>query len=444
MKPNLVILVFVLVCSSVVAQNEAQQAANFLGKRAVSDTRTSALDSLFRSYRVYELEARAIKEFVINKKAESNLRLQLDNDYNWNLTLQPSHHPTSSATITLGTERGLEKVSLLPALQLKGILSNKITNSEVRLTIDDDFIYGFIRDGSSIYFIQPLRQFIKGSPRNEFVVYEKSQGYATTGAVCGVDDSNWKPTGPEKIRQKSSVVIQQELNYYTAVDYSIYQRLDFSVRDILNTMSGIINLVEGNFDNEFKDPFWVNGISPDTFYISTCPTCDPWTTSANAEDLLASFRDWGNKNTNCTDNGRLSQLWTNRDIFGIDNNGNQDSDVVGLAYRGETVCTKNGYQALQYFTPVADDLRNLVAHETGHNFNCRHDYEGDTPPCTPVPPAYIMAPAINGSNEWSHGAFPSACDKNSTATINGYYPDVDCLTLSYGYPLPGGDRWVDF
>jgi hypothetical protein len=435
--------------SGIFAQNEDNNLRGFSGIKIYSETIKKVPDSILHSYQVFEIDSWAIKEFLNSRNGLFNLDIKLGNDFDWNLTLQKKQYTIQADNINIVKLDNIEKTALCNPIICKGFLSNNKMNSEVRLTFDEGFIYGFVSCGDSTYFIQPLRQFIKGTSKDKFIVYEITQAPFPKGARCGVFDSkgNTKPLiDTIQENKKSKGTVQQQLLYYTAVDYSIYQAFDYSVQDIYNTLSGIINLVESNFDNEFNDPFSVEGPYPNSFYISTCSTCDPWTSSANADDLLEDFRDWGNNNTLCRDNGKLMQLWTARDIFGIDpNTGNMIMGVIGMAYYGTTICTDDRYQLLEYFSPIADYLRFNVTHETGHNFNCLHDYELDViSDCALAVPSYIMAPYMNSSNTWSSGIYLYDCDKNSTSTINNYYPNVNCLSEFFPYPLKAYDKYVDF
>lgn len=438
---------FIICCiSRLKAQNENEKQLCFLGEKLDNDSRTKVPDSILNSYHVYKLDTRMITDFLKSSGNSIILNIKLENDYNWYLTLQKKLQEVQVDSINIGKDEGIEKIASFKPVICKGYLSDNYTNSEVRLTFNEGFIYGFVRQGDSTYFIQPLRQFIKGSSIDEFIVYEKKQAPIPKGARCGIFDSKEENMPSPQLKQenqKSRERIQQQLLYYTAVDYSIFQEFDFSVQDVYNTFSGVINLVESNFDNEFNDPFTVDGPYPNSFYISTCPTCDPWTTSADAEILIDDFKDWGNNNTSCRDNGKLLQLWTARNLFGIDDNGVPIFGVIGIAYLGKKVCTNERYQVLEYFSSVPDNLRSLVTHETGHNFNCPHDYEIGSN-CDGTLPAYIMAPVNTGSNTWSRGIYPDDCDKNSTSRINDYYPDVDCLSQIYPYPTKENNRYVDF
>ena len=63
------------------------------------------------------------------------------------------------------------------------------------------------------------------------------------------------------------------------------------------------------------------------------------------------------------------------------------SGAVGLAWVA-VVCTSNRYNVCSAYTTASGTLRQLQAHEVGHNFGAGHDASGSP---------YIMAPAVNGS-----------------------------------------------
>ena len=58
----------------------------------------------------------------------------------------------------------------LPLL-LGGSLKN---GGSVSLTINDNFIYGFIKQGASDIYIEPLHYLVKGAEKNLYIVYNLS------------------------------------------------------------------------------------------------------------------------------------------------------------------------------------------------------------------------------------------------------------------------------
>jgi hypothetical protein len=140
---------------------------------------------------------------------------------------------------------------------------------------------------------------------------------------------------------------------------------------------------------------------------------DPFTTSAPSAllDELAKYRGA----TPAQNAQGLTHLFTGRDL---------DGSTAGIAYFG-AVCARRGVGDPRSFGAGLSEARRgavtdslVAAHEIGHNFGAPHDGEASGA-CGSTPTTFLMAPSINGSDEFS------AC---SLQQIEAELASADCLT----------------
>jgi PKD repeat protein len=281
---------------------------------------------------------------------------------------------------------GMRELPIGPNLTYGGRTPDGAT---VRLTLNDDFVYGYWQEAGKIWFVQPLRDFDPAAAAGLFVVYETGAVKPVPNARCGWThtlDMLEKKEAEHDDRAKAAGQCY-EVEIALASDFLMHQVFG-SVAATQNFTLGVLNNVQTNYDNEFADELRFVVVAN---MVSSCSTCDPWTSSLVANTLLTSFRDWGNAGGFGVTYD-VASLWTNRDFTG---------DVIGLAWLN-AICVNNRYNVLQRFSSNAQTLRVLQAHELGHNFSAQHDAVG-----SPT----IMAPSVNSSSSWSAA---------SVSSINAY------------------------
>ena len=258
---------------------------------------------------------------------------------------------------------------------------------EVRLTVDEDYLYGYIERGRATYFIEPAWLLDPTLPNGTYVWYEAAAVKAPEEPhTCGTDHAHRLKLAPAPDMNRQ-VMQCYSVELGLAADFKLFNALG-SATAVENFMLGVLNNVGTNYDDEFSNQieFVVNGT-----FISTCGSCDPWTSSNQASALLDSFTNWASGG-GFGFNHSLATLWTDRNFSG---------GTIGIAWVGG-LCTSNRYNTCERFASNAALLRVLQAHEFGHNFNASHDGDGSNT---------IMAPSVNTSDNWSG---------TSTNVINNY------------------------
>jgi uncharacterized repeat protein (TIGR01451 family) len=119
---------------------------------------------------------------------------------------------------------------------------------------------------------------------------------------------------------------------------------------------------------------------------------DPFSSSVG-RDLLNELSAYRDSQPTLRSTG-LTHLVTGRDL---------DGSTVGIAFIGSLCLTRFGASISQ----GVSTLTSLVtAHEIGHNFGAPHDGETEDPgepvnPCASTPRTFLMAPQLNGSDQFS-------------------------------------------
>ena len=355
----------------------------------VYNVHSERLSEQFKNYRVVELDALLLEQYL--KQGDGNspyrsLRLDFGGEMSWQLVLLPKDIRSVDFELQVQTERGVAKTPKGENITYQGNLTSPTTGL-ARLTINGHFIYGRVKTATEDWYIEPLKRFSPSAEDNQYLLYKASETKSNKKYKCAADDLQDHPRqmgmGHLHHNDHDHTVNRAVGQCYTteiaiAADFQMFNQFG-NTTDTENYMIGILNNVGTDYDDSFDDEIEFEIV---TFFISTCSTCDPWTSSNNAADLLFSFRDWGNSGGFGGVFYDVATLWTNRDFAG---------NTLGVAWVGG-LCTNLRYNTCQDFSSNANLLRVLQSHELGHNFNSNHDGSG----------GFIMSPSVSTSNTWSN------------------------------------------
>lgn len=293
-------------------------------------------------------------------------------------------------------------------LFLTGALEG-IPGSWVRLNrIDGRFSGGFF-DGSELYLVDRAAGFSgtrsRGLSPDQTIVYR----FGDLDLPGLVDHGGVKPgerTGPatEGVSYDGFVEHLREVatlqgTAMFAMPLTIVSDVQFTGRHGGNTaavVAGRINFVDGIFSSQLG-----TGI---TLLHHKILDSNGTLTSSNAGELLDQFGTFLNSGAGSSiPLLGLAHLLTNRDIFSVDDDGNQRPSTVGIAYLG-VLC--NPFFGLGIDEDLDSDTTSalVIAHELGHNFNAPHDGQagdGQSGACVDETFNGIMNPFINGSQQFS-------------------------------------------
>lgn len=380
-------LVITLLCSAFISLALAQ-APVFTGE-SFTPRHAGPLEDQFGEYQVFRIDAAGLNAYAKAESGARPFRLQLGDRYDWNLEILARDIRAANYTVLVATESGVVEMPAGENNSFHGDLL-QAGGGAVSLTLDKDFIYGYVADGDEEFFIEPMWYFVPDADKDLFVVYPASKVIPVEGKTCAVTEmeDHKLDIDPGDLPEVGNCL---RLELAIANDWAMRQKYG-SNAGVINHNVGVMNNVQTNYDNEFIDEISFFIVQ---HFISACSTCDPWTSSTNPNTLLNSFTNWGPSGFSAVHD--LGQLWTNRDL---------DGSVIGIAWLN-AVCTNIRYHVLQDFTTNAQFLRVLTSHEIGHNFSATHDAPGSNT---------IMAPSVNNTNNWS---------TQSVNQINNYIQTVD-------------------
>jgi PKD repeat protein len=369
-------------------------AQTFLGENV--PFQSPILDKKFTNWEMYRLDASLLGN-TVRAKSIAEVRLQLG-QHDWNISLSPSYLRSKNYTHqVLRPDGTIEIIRPTKEIAFKGYTT---AGGHVRLTIDDNFIHGFIKDGAETWYIQSARHIDRTAADDLFIVYAESAVLPVDGVSCATDEDASgaaKYFGPG-IKQNNTGTESMacfEAEIAMAADRSMFNKYGGSAGVDAHT-SAVLNDVQGNFTNgQFTHS--INFVVVTSFTVSGT---DPWTNSTDAGTLLNSFANWGNANGFGIGNSfDVASLWTDRDFNG---------GTIGIAFVNG-LCNSGKYNCLQDFTGNGNLLRVLHAHELGHNFNCLHDPAG----CS----NFIMCPTVSTATQWSTSSINAA--NSAIAARNG-------------------------
>jgi uncharacterized repeat protein (TIGR01451 family) len=276
--------------------------------------------------------------------------------------------------------------------------------SWVRLTVDGDRQSGMVWDGRDLYVIEPAEDVepravnpLAASGRKP-VVYRLSDTQADLGAgTCTVVRPGRPPervTGLDEYRVLVGELAQAaeasdltgRLRVSALADYEYFQ-FATSAQSARNRIVEIFNNVDGIFSAQVGIQIELAG----EVTVFQDPA-DPFT-SSSGNDLLTQLAAYRESQSTLRSTG-VTHLVTGRDLEG---------STVGIAYIG-TLCQARFAASISQGATTLTAL--VTAHEVGHNFGAPHDgepAEADEPvnPCASTPRTFLMAPQLNGSDQFS-------------------------------------------
>ncbi|MCB0625781.1 MAG: PKD domain-containing protein, partial [Saprospiraceae bacterium] len=348
----------------------------FEGKQLKTDAH-ALLQTYFYDYEVVEIDMVAFDQYVKSVNDYRPFQLKIEGLLNWAVEIYPHDLRSPDYLLRVAGEKGVQTMAVSENKTYRG---NRIglPDDRVSLTIDHDFLYGYIEAGKETYFIEPLWYFDGTAPKDRFVLYKDSKVIPHQEAACGAQELS------QKMEEVKSQAGQQKVNglcyeidLAIASDGLMFNKYG-SVTAVENHNIAVMNNVQTNYDNEFDDELQYIIVEQ---FVSTSTGADPWTANTDAGVLLNSFTNWGPNGFSATHD--LGQLWTNR---------NFDGPTIGIAWLS-SVCDFDRYHCLQDFSSNASLLRVLTSHEIGHNLSATHDASGSNT---------IMAPSVNNTNTWSN------------------------------------------
>ena len=276
--------------------------------------------------------------------------------------------------------------------------------SWVRLTRTPVGLFGMLFDGRDLYAIEPAHELAARAVEplqaegDEPLIYRLADtllppGEAMCGTVMTLDDAlNLRSRTALDAYKSLSAQLQAPAAAAASVpsrqiEVAVVADFEFSQLSLggLTPEAAIaarMNVVDGIYSQQVGVKVVVTDVT--VFRTDT----DPFTTTVPSA-LLDELATWRQATPAQTARG-LTHLMTGRDL---------DGTTVGIAFIG-SLCRARSAAGLSQGTLSATSAALVIAHEMGHNFGAFHDGEAATS-CETVPLTFIMAPRINGSQDFS-------------------------------------------
>lgn len=288
-------------------------------------------------------------------------------------------------------------------LLLRGALAG-VPSSWVRLAIDGDRQTGMVWDGRDLYVIEPAAEVARravnplGVSGRKPVVYRLSDTQSDAGAAtCQVvvpDRSTAKASGLDEYRALVGSLKQAaeasglagRLQVSALADYEFFQYAG-SAEAARSRIVSLFNDVDGIYSAQVGIQIELAG----AITVFQDPV-DPFS-SNDASTLLDELGDLRRSQSSLSSTG-VTHLVTGRDLAG---------STVGIAYIAALCLSRYGASLSQ---GTASLVALIGAHEIGHNFGAPHDGEAadsgqPANPCETTPRMFLMAPQLNGSDQFS-------------------------------------------
>ena len=378
------------------------------------DNLSKELSESFKKYDLVKIDNKVVIE---KAKSEQPIEIQAYGR-EFTFVLTPNDLRAKNYRAIESTSSGERELERTEIITYKGKLTSD-PDSEVRFTVTEENIEGFIYTGVDKFFVNQARNFSKSAQKNDVVVYgdddliktvDLSDDAKTPSADVegkmdyGLDIIKSYIYGADKMAEISDSAAAADLRTIevdTEADYQwVTQAGGASAAN--NEILGILNLVDGIYERDLNLSITVN-------FQHAWTTADPYS-AASSSALLDSFLGYWNTNYPRAQYPRdIAHLFTGK----LSNQ--------GIAYQGITCRIPDAAYGVTARSGSVNHL--ITAHEIGHNLGAEHvDNSGS---CA----TSIMIPVLSGN-------VTGFCDVSKAQIQNYVAANGSCLTTGGTTPTP--------
>ena len=366
MKTACIYISIFIICCSVRIYAQPSSKISFTGTtKALKGLKAN--DGAISEYQVVQISSEVTSQMTLSKKREFHIDVQLPYVNRSTQLIETN--------LTLNQKTNSSKKSLT---NVKVLTSDDL--SSIRLTVAENFIYGFFTERGKRYYIEPLRYQQAGASADEYIIYPED-AVRDKKYSCA---SNAVHNAPET---RSITDSSKKANHCLIVSLAIASTKDMvarygSVSEVMNRNAGVMNMVAADYIN------FANMIEYEIsrHYVSSSIAADPVNSSADMNSVMTQFKSWSSGSP-WKNNFKMAQLWTARDLSWNGNTG-----PIGYAD------TPGKFQILEDAAiATASLLRTVTSHEIGHNWKAYHDNVNNN----------IMSGSVITTSNWNPKAINS-------------------------------------
>jgi hypothetical protein len=274
-------------------------------------------------------------------------------------------------------------------------------DTEAAVVVQNGQLKGIVREGTTIWGIQPLRESDPLASVSLHLVFRAADNW-NLPYVCGVPNSSASPVAPGV-----GIDVIWNTDLALEIDFPQYQRFN-NVPNATNDALMIVNAMDVIYRRDCSVSFVVG-----TVLVRT--VTDPYT-STDAGTLLGQFQGWWNSNQGAVTRD-VAMLFTGRAI-----NGN----VIGVAYLSQVCNTGSAYGLTEtMYNGIGTNVTSrtgLISHEMGHLFSATH--------CDSLPDCRIMCAGLGGCS-----GNISSFSASEITQITTFRSAAPCLSQSSSVPI---------
>lgn len=346
----------------------------------LSNTADSVLSLALSSYQAFEFDIAPLYDSLHSHTQEYEFRIQVDSLLDWNFILSQVQLFHPNFELYLSSERGDSLINFSTNNNFRGNLADNPPGTASFYVSQLQMNAKFNSDSASVFIIRPLRIFLPGSPRDQFVAFEQNDYLVThigengcgfeseplqgNSEVCGNDPQDHCEYLP--VNEFDNILRTVEFAF--DVDYALfdfyYDLNDQNLEDAIDDILSDVSYMRSQVGDILLDYFDLDATVIKTFIWFEQ---DPYTNN-QPEDKMSQFHNFWINNRQCARQDVAFLLTHNLGgVFGAANGSPSRYSIVEPEYR--------------IVNPDNSGCYHTVVHELMHNFGYSQHTTDPNDPC---------------------------------------------------------------
>ena len=351
--PLLFLSVFLFNTRSLNAKEPASFTATSLGDARLNSSLTDELANNLKSYEIFLFDAKNMDRYARSSVGEFSLNLDLESHSNFDFNLRTvdlrsESYYNNSDDLGSNMER--------PTTYRGHLGQNK--SDFVSMSLNEHLVKLMIKKDGKLHYLEPLIFFDKSASKNQYVYYTSEDVIQDENDVCHTLTKEILNQNERNNAQHNHGGAARATNRHVDLAYEA----DFEYYQAHGALSGFY--ISGIINDAATALSQLNVIVTVTYSFLHENSNDPY--SGLDGELLLEQLGIRHFDLNLVDLRDAAMLFTGRNFYGEDDNGNDNYNVIGMAY-SETIC-----QNPTWAIGAVEDLNTahsrwaVFAHELGH------------------------------------------------------------------------------